>query len=108
MTDTKTDQDPKLQVSDLHATLTDERHHGFGYAGAQYLPPATRQELDEAILEHANANGLIYEDLFIWADSKYARWAVDSIDGKTRAIDVVRRYLTDAIISELFREAEVR
>jgi len=95
-----------LTVADLHATLADERHLGWGYACTSDLPQGKRDALDRAIVGVANEEGLTAEELFDWSNSKWGRWLTDDLMGRngrpTRAN--VRRYLTRAIITDLITE----
>lgn len=85
-----------LTVEDLHRTLEDDRHLGYGYASCSLVLSGTRMDrLDRAIVAVANELRLSYNDLFHWSNSKYGRWLADGIYGRdespTRAN--VRRYL---------------
>lgn len=84
-----------LSVEDLHRTLEDERHLGFGYACCDVVTGSRAGRLDSAIVYVANELGLSYEDLFHWSNSKYGRWLADGVYGRdespTRA--TVRHYL---------------
>ena len=72
-----------LTVADLHATLNDGRHLGFGYAEVDiYVEGKTREQLDATIVEVANELGMSREDLFHWSNSKYGRWMGDAVYGR--------------------------
>jgi hypothetical protein len=71
-----------LTVDDLHATLADERHLGFGYACCDVLPPGKRERLDRAIVAVANQLELDRETLFHWSNSKHGRWLADAAYGR--------------------------
>jgi hypothetical protein len=94
-----------LSLEDLDATLEDERHNGWGYAtksGSLDLRPEA--QLDCAVIDVANELGLSYDDLFIWTDSKYGRWLVDTVAGQTPTKTTVRKYLNQEAIDQLREE----
>ena len=71
-----------LTVDDLHRTLEDDRHLGWGYAEvAEYVHGRRREQLDRAIVAVANEQGLDYEILFHWSNSKHGRWLSDAVHG---------------------------
>jgi hypothetical protein len=97
----------RLTVADLHATLADERHLGWGYACTSDITSTyKRAALDRAIVGVANEEGLTAEELFQWSNSKWGRWLTDDIIGRdgqpSRA--TVRRYITRAILDDLIAE----
>lgn len=73
----------KLTVEDLHATLLDDRHLGFGYSYCEHLSPGTRERVDRAVVAVANELGLDRETLFHWSNSKYGRWLYDAVYGRS-------------------------
>ena len=93
----------KLTPVDLVAVVADERHNGWGYATASYLSPTKRGRLDSAVVAVANELGLTYEDLLVWADSKYGRWLVDHASSTINRA-VVREYLNPAALAVLREE----
>ena len=72
-----------LTLTDLHQTLADDRHLGWGYACCQDLGATTLARLDKAIIAVANEMSLDYEDLFHWSNSKHGRWLFDSVYGNS-------------------------
>lgn len=91
-----------LTVQDLHRTLNDERHLGWGYACcATQLAGDKLERLDRAIVAVANELGLGYEELFAWSNSKHGRWLADNVYGcsepPTQA--TVRRLLNRAAVA---------
>lgn len=92
-----------LTVTDLHNTLLDERHLGWGYACTDVLSDSIRSRLDRAIVGVANEEGLTYEELFTWSNSKEGRWLADAVYGRdanpSRA--TVRLRLSRKIVDEL-------
>lgn len=95
-----------LDLHDLHRTLWDDRHLGWGYQCCDVLSPAKRRRLDAAIVAVANECGLDYERLFVWSNSKWGRWLADGTHGCDEPCSraTVRRYLNDEIINELLGE----
>lgn len=96
----------KLTVEDLHATLEDEDHLGFGYACCHDdLPAGKLRRLDAAIVAVANEEHLSHEDLFKWSNSKYGRWLADAVHGRdaTPTRETVRQLLSAAICADLTR-----
>ncbi len=89
-----------LTVQDLHETLADERHLGFGYACCRDLPEATADRLDRAIVAVANEMELDRETLFHWSNSKYGRWLYDAVYGREEppTQKTVRGLLNEAAI----------
>lgn len=80
---------PHLTTADLERMTRDDRWLGFGYLGeranrlADTDPEAPAQpelvaRMDLDVLEEANAEGLTYDELFEWANSKLGRWFADS------------------------------
>ena len=92
-----------LTLNDLDDTLSDERHLGFGYATASFLTTSLRERLDRNVVFVANESALTKEELFLWSNSKYGRWLVDT-GSITRA--TVRDYLSRKIIDELRLEGD--
>lgn len=89
-----------LTVADLHATLEDERHLGWGYACTRDLGESVVARLDRNVVHVANELGLDYERLFHWANSKYGRWLTDGLWGRAErpTRETVRVYLNgDAV-----------
>lgn len=72
----------KLTVEDLHATLEDERHLGWGYATTEELNDRERRNLDVVVIEIANEQGWTKDQLFEWSNSKYGRWLSDLVYGR--------------------------
>ncbi len=73
-----------LTTTDLHETLADERHGGWGYACCSDLPRSKREPLDRAIIGVANEMNLDRERLFHWSNSKYGRWLYDAVYGNDK------------------------
>jgi hypothetical protein len=85
-----------LTTADLERMTRDDRWLGFGYLGErrnlrtyaieetngrrqlELMTQATRMDRD--VIEEANAEGLTYDDLFTWANSKAGRWFADCYD----------------------------
>lgn len=82
----------KLTVADLDRMETDDRWLGFGYLGERRnfrqaidsgevgFPDTAAAELarmDADVLEEARIEGLSYDELFAWANSKDGRWFAD-------------------------------
>lgn len=77
-----------LTIADLERMTRDDRWLGFGYLGerenllhnADPEAPANPElvaRMDADVLEEANTEGLSYEELFEWANSKLGRWFAD-------------------------------
>ena len=81
-----------LTTEDLDRMASDDRWLGFGYLGERRnaaamidsgeatFPDTARAELarmDADVLEEANTEGLTYDELFTWANSKDGRWFAD-------------------------------
>lgn len=73
--------------------LDDDRWLGYGYLGARrnaldnsdpnaIADPALVVEADDLALEAANKQGMSYDALFEWANSKVGRWYGDTIFGR--------------------------
>ena len=90
-----------LTVADLDATLADERHLGWGYASAGHFGDSKRARLDRAVVAVANELGLDYEGLFMWSNSKLARWCADEMHGRSPSREAVRHYLNPTVIRDL-------
>ncbi len=95
-----------LTVADLHETLADSRHNGWGYATAGTLPESKQDRLDRAVVRVANELGLTYEELFVWSDSKDARWLADDVHGRPANAEAVRDYLNRTVIDNLVAECK--
>lgn len=73
-----------LTAADLDHMETDERWLGWGYLGERARAFENGRDIEEAdtrALAAANAEGLDYEALFEWANSKYGRWYGDCMFG---------------------------
>jgi hypothetical protein len=91
-----------LTIQDLHETLADERHLGWGYAGRDRLAASKRDRLDRAVVAVANELGLDTETLFHWSNSKNGRWLIDEATDSAPTRDLVRKHLNpDAVASSL-------
>ena len=93
-----------LTVADLHATLEEEEHLGWGYACCQDIGSASkRTRLDNAIVAVANENELTYDELLVWSNSKHGRWLHDMVVGNGFAATrpTVRHQLSRKIVDEL-------
>lgn len=82
-----------LTTTDLDRMESDDRWLGFGYLGERrnareyaateltgymadhHLEWVARMDAD--VLEEANLEGLSYDDLLFWANSKFGRWFAD-------------------------------
>ena len=64
-----------LTGADMRRASSDNRWLGFGYLGTRRHTEAAAEltAADEAVLDHANAEGWTYEELFTWANSKAGR-----------------------------------
>jgi hypothetical protein len=95
-----------LTVQDLHETLEDPRHGGWGYACVARTFTANKcAAIDKAIVAVANKEGLTKEELFVWSDSKFGRWLRDEAE-ETRDITqkFVRKHLNRSIVDRLAKE----
>ena len=91
-----------LVLDDLEAALEDDRHHGWGYATKTSLGAGIQAKLDCAVIDVANELGLDYEELFMWTNSKYGRWLIDSLGSPTKVL--VREQLNQDAIDHLNEE----
>lgn len=82
-----------LTTADLDRMESDDRWLGFGYLGerrnrreyaateladrAQTAALVELARMDRDVLEEANVEGLSYDDLLVWANSKAGRWFAD-------------------------------
>ena len=82
-----------LTAADLDRMETDDRWLGFGYLGerrnrreyaatelAGYMADHELERvarMDTDVVEEANLEGLSYDELFAWANSKDGRWFAD-------------------------------
>lgn len=81
-----------LTIADLDRMAEDDRWLGYGYLGerrnrrmtaieatgrrqADLIEEVTRMDRD--VVEEANVEGLTYDELFAWANSKDGRWFAD-------------------------------
>lgn len=70
--------------ADFDKMMNDDRWEGFGYLGERRNAMANGKPVaaaDAKVLEDASAQGLTYEDLFAWANSKAGRWYGDCMFG---------------------------
>lgn len=97
-----------LTVEDLHRTLEDERHLGYGYAtvGLIIESESRRNRLDRAIVAVANELELSYEQLFDWSNSKYGRWLADGVYGRDESPSraTVRSHYLNADVLEVLAQ----
>jgi hypothetical protein len=93
-----------LTTTDLHATLDDPRHGGWGYACCSLLSDSVRDRLDRAIVAVANELGLTHAELFTWSNSKHGRWLADSLGDSSPTRATVRLELSREIIDSLTAE----
>lgn len=88
---------PHLTTADLERMTRDDRWLGFGYLGerenllhsADPEAPARPElvaRMDADVLEEANTEGLTYDELLEWANSKLGRWFADCY-GTRHAVD---------------------
>lgn len=96
-----------LTTADLDRMESDDRWLGFGYLGErrnrreyattelagymQDLELDRLRRMDADVLEEANLEGLSYDDLLVWANSKHGRWFADCYGARHAA-----RYLPSA------------
>lgn len=81
-----------LTTADLDRMSEDDRWLGFGYLGerrnqrfaaieatgrAQLEAMTLVSRMDADVVEEANLEGLSYDELFAWANSKDGRWFAD-------------------------------
>lgn len=80
---------PALTVADLDWAARDQRWLGFGYLRGRQVAltstdpeapanPALVADTDRRVIEHANARGWTYDQLFDWCNSKHGRWLADA------------------------------
>lgn len=89
-----------LGLQDLDDAVEDQRHLGWGYSTKSGLPNRAQATLDCAVIDVANELELNYEELFHWTNSKYGRWLVDTIGGKTPTKAAVRKYLNAEAVKD--------
>lgn len=73
-----------LTTADFDRMTTDERWGGYGYLGERGIQQREGRDTTEAdarALAAANAEGMTYEALLEWADSKLGRWYGDCMFG---------------------------
>lgn len=70
---------PALTVDNLMDTLVDERHLGFGFAGIRSFAFSRQMQAAEAVVKVANDLRWDAEALFIWSNSKDARFFTDAV-----------------------------
>jgi hypothetical protein len=92
-----------LNTGDIYNALRDERHKGFGYGVGGRLPASVEAEADDMIIQVANELGLDFEDLFLFLDSKPARWMRESLEDKMP----VNKSETEAIIRKFLNQSEI-
>lgn len=68
-----------LTIEDLHATLENPDHLGWGYACCEDLSERLRHNVDVVIVRLANEQGWRQSDLFHWSNSKHGRWLSDHL-----------------------------
>lgn len=89
----------------LDAALSDPRHLGFGFAGIQHRSSSVQTVTKVAVVRQANRLGLDFEDLFLWANSKYGRWLADSVE--TLGVRAkVEEFLNQKVIDRLRAERD--
>ena len=101
-----------LTTDDMRHLMEDEPGMGgYGYMHSREFPLFVHLRLDEAVVDAANALGLDYQDLKLWADSKNGRWLCDAVQELERLVDfanverVVSKHLSSGIMAELRRES---
>jgi hypothetical protein len=98
-----------LNTGDIYNALRDPRHNQHGYAITVDLPNSISAESDDLVIQVANEMGLTYEDLFMFLDSKPARWLREDLENKipvnkSETEVIVRKYLNAREIEELRAE----
>jgi hypothetical protein len=100
----------KLTIEDLHQTLCDDRHLGYGYACCTDIESTSKRlRLDKSIVAVANELGLDYETLFHWSNSKNGRYLADGILGcnESPSRENVRHYLNPTAVELSLEGVEV-
>jgi hypothetical protein len=87
-----------LTIADLDRAANDDRWLGFGYLGERVnvrtstdpeapANPVLVEATDQRVIDHANAQGWTYEDLFSWANSTSGRHFGDAMFGSDERFD---------------------
>ena len=87
-----------LTIADITKATNDERWLGFGYLGERShklnstdpevpADPTLVEATDQRVIDHANAEGWTYEDLFAWANSRSGRYFGDAMFGSNERFD---------------------
>ena len=70
-----------IKCTELTALINRDEYGGFGYLGHEFRGHAS----DVNLVKAANEMGLGIEDLFLWANSRYARHFMDQERVSVRA-----------------------